>query len=110
MTAVCVTVCMDSTVPPMLQVSRAAYMSLFVYQEDAPISDLCGQDAKICKNRNPSMVKYPGKVLDCLNKKAYGNNTDTSSKSKKLTEQCQQLIDVADPPDDKSAFDRQFEV
>lgn len=96
-----------------MQVSRAAYMSLFVYQEHAPISEICAKDVRSCTSRNPLIVHYPGKVLDCLDKKSarfFNSTSSMAPANKKLSIECERLVMVAEPPDDKESFDGQFQV
>jgi hypothetical protein len=96
----------------LVQVSRAAYMALYVWQEQAPLSSMCDEDVQSCKSDNPRVTDYPGKILDCLVVKAGRSanaSTDASLKSK-LSEDCRTILSIAQPPDVKDSFDTYFQV
>lgn len=93
-----------------MQVSRAAYMALYVWQDQAPLSAMCASDVKTCKTKNPLVVNYPGKILTCLTTKAGRNTTEDPHQPSKLSEDCATIYSIAQPPDSKDSFDSWFEV
>jgi golgi apparatus protein 1 len=95
-----------------VQVSRAAYMALFVWQDQAPLSSMCDEDVKSCKAKNPLVANYPGKILDCLTTKAgrSSNTTAGANLKNKLSEDCNTILSIAQPPDVKTTFDTYFQV
>lgn len=94
-----------------VQVSRAAYMALYVWQPDAPLSAMCGSDAEFCVAKNPLVEKYPGKIMDCLTTMSgRGGNTTAANLKSKLSEDCDTILSIAQPPDIKNTFDTYFQV
>lgn len=78
------------------EVSRAAHMSLLVWQGGSAISQVCDSDInKTCLASAPMMANSPGKVLSCLEKSIQ----QAANGKKAISAECKALVDIAEPPD-----------
>lgn len=94
-----------------LQVSRASYMALNVYQEDGPLTQVCAADAAVCADiLTDAVVARTGSVLACLERMHLGSTRNGTKSSHKLAPSCAELLAVAKPPDDKLEFESNLQV
>ena len=94
-----------------MQVSRATYMALNVYQEDGPITQVCAGDVDMCTNiLTDSVLTRTGAVLSCLRRMQKGSPKNSTKTTHKLEPACDELLTVAQPPDMKEEFDSNLKV
>lgn len=102
------------------ELGRAVHMAFFVWQEDAILTSDCDDDVRqLCLSERPNMAHTPGAVGQCLaQKNEAGNLAAASGKvasaaagtSSLLSEKCAALVDVAEPPNMKQAFEASLTV
>ncbi|KAG2498297.1 hypothetical protein HYH03_003558 [Edaphochlamys debaryana] len=90
------------------ELGRAVHMAFYVWQPDAILTSECDADVKtLCLASRPNMASTPGAVGQCLaSKLEEGSKSGTSL----LSDKCIALVDVAEPPNMKQAFEASLTV
>ncbi|KAG2445817.1 hypothetical protein HXX76_000421 [Chlamydomonas incerta] len=85
------------------ELGRAVHMAFFVWKEGAILTNECDADVKtLCLASRPNMGTTPGAVGQCLAAKLEeGIKAGTAL----LSDKCLPLVDVAEPPNMKQAFE-----
>ncbi|PNH09949.1 Golgi apparatus protein 1 [Tetrabaena socialis] len=90
------------------ELGRAVHMAFYVWQQGAVLTADCDADVKkLCLDERPNMASTPGAVGTCLAGKL---EESTKSGVSLLADKCHALVDVAEPPNMKVAFDASLTV
>ncbi|EFJ50973.1 hypothetical protein VOLCADRAFT_103617 [Volvox carteri f. nagariensis] len=94
------------------ELGRAVHMAFFVWTEGAILTSDCDEDVKaLCLSARPSMAMTPGAVGQCLAAQLEeGSKPDADLTIPRLSEKCSALVDVAEPPNMKQAFEASLTV
>ncbi|GFR46876.1 hypothetical protein Agub_g8517 [Astrephomene gubernaculifera] len=90
------------------ELGRAVHMAFFVWSEGAILTSDCDDDVEtLCLASRPNMAATPGAVGQCLAAKL---EEGTKSQKPLLSDKCSALVDVAEPPNMKQAFEATLTV
>ncbi|GIL70396.1 hypothetical protein Vretimale_3583 [Volvox reticuliferus] len=92
------------------ELGRAVHMAFFVWTEGAILTSDCDEDVKkLCLSVRPNMANTPGAVGQCLAGQLE-ESTTANSTAPRLSDKCSALVDVAEPPNMKQAFEASLTV
>ncbi|KXZ55868.1 hypothetical protein GPECTOR_2g1419 [Gonium pectorale] len=90
------------------ELGRAVHMAFYVWSKGAILTADCDADvAQLCLESRPNMASTPGAVGQCLAAKL---EESSKSGSSLLSDKCTALVDVAEPPNMKQAFEASLTV
>lgn len=103
------------------ELGRAVHMALFAWMPSAILTSVCDDDIQSqCLSRRPNMAKTPGAVGSCLasildempppSGSAASAGGGGSQQQRTLSDKCRTLVDVAEPPNMKRAFEASLSV
>jgi len=103
------------------ELGRALHMALFVWAPNALLTAECDQDVmSLCLDKRPNMAKSPGAVGQCLAELLDSPGTKrvadpvgtgaAAAKARQLSDKCRAIVDIAEPPNMKQAFDASLSV
>jgi Golgi apparatus protein 1 len=92
------------------ELGRALHMAVRVWQPGAILTSVCDGDIRSqCLKERPNMAQTPGAIGQCLasivKEMEEMEDSGKTRTTRSISEECRSLIEVAEPPDMRDAFD-----